>query len=132
MYKPVDKEYIIGRELASDNIFDNKDHHHEHLKIDSYDDDHSSNTAEHSLTEYASGFDEGDFDLEYAGNEAISPSSKDVTKGAALSLIFALLVKHRLSDFSAKGCLGDHLQLLNIVFPNCVPISSTKYSFQTR
>ncbi len=126
MYKPVDREYIIGGDIASDNIFDHDDHHHQEqqLRIDSYgDDDHSSNTADHSPPEYARGSDdEGDFDRD-AGDEAIGPSSKDVTKGAVLYLIFALLVKHRLS----KGCLGDLFELLNIVVPSCVP--KTTYFF---
>jgi hypothetical protein len=97
------------------------------------DDDHLSNRADHSPPEYASGSDEeGDFDRDAGDKAIIDPSSKDVTKGAVLSLIFALLVKHRLS----KGCLGDILQLLNIFVWICVPktttkISSKKYYFQT-
>lgn len=89
-------EYNIGGDIASDISFDNEDHQEQQLRIGS----DSSNTDDHSLPKYESG-SEGDFDLD--GNAEIDPSSKDVTKGAVLSLIFALLVKHRLT----KSCLGD-------------------------
>ncbi|KAK4024171.1 hypothetical protein OUZ56_009558 [Daphnia magna] len=76
----VDREYIIGGDVASNNIFHNDDHHQEQqLRIDSDDDDdHSSNTADHSPPEYASGSDEeGDVDRD-AGDQVIGPSSKDL------------------------------------------------------
>ncbi len=67
LYKPVDREYIIGGDVASNKIFHNNDRHKEQqLRIDSDDDDdHSFNTADHSPPEYASGSDEeGDVDRE--------------------------------------------------------------------
>ncbi|KAK4017140.1 hypothetical protein OUZ56_032092 [Daphnia magna] len=63
----VDREYIIGGDVASNKIFHNNDRHKEQqLRIDSDDDDdHSFNTADHSPPEYASGSDEeGDVDRE--------------------------------------------------------------------
>ncbi|KAK4045315.1 hypothetical protein OUZ56_032853 [Daphnia magna] len=54
----LDMEYNNGGDIASDNSFDNEDHQEQQLRIGS----DSSNTDDHSLSEYESGFD-GDFNL---------------------------------------------------------------------
>ena len=111
-------KYNIGRDITIDNSFDNEDHQEQQMRSGS--DDSASNTDDYALPDYES-CSQGDIDQD--GNEEIGPSSKDVTKGAVLSLLFALFLKHRLT----KGCFGDLLHLLNIIVPKCVP--KTNYFF---
>ncbi len=85
-------------------------------------DDSSSDGGYHP--QQAEGFRESsDDDYPCDGADGIGPSNIDITKGAILSLLFALFIRYRLT----KGCLGDLLHLLNLFVPNCVP--RTNYFF---
>jgi hypothetical protein len=115
----VEAAHNVEVDVISDNGFDNIDDNGQRLRTEN--DSETGDTDDYSIPEQA-GDCEGDFDQD--GNEEIGPSSADVTKGSVLSLVFALFVRHRLT----KGCLGDLLQLLNIIVPNCVP--KTNYFFE--
>ena len=85
-------------------------------------DDSSSDGNYHPLAERFGEFSDND-DYPRDGDDGIDPSNNDITKGAILSLFFALFIRYRLT----KGCLGDLLHLLNLIVPNCV--SRTNYFF---
>ncbi|KAK4009610.1 hypothetical protein OUZ56_018744 [Daphnia magna] len=67
----IDMEYNIEGGIISDNSFGNEDHQEQQPRIGS----DSSNTDDHSPTEYESG-SEGDFNI--VGNAEIGPSSRDL------------------------------------------------------
>ncbi len=117
MFTSVEAAHNVEVDVISDNGFDNIDHNGQRLRTEN--DSETGDTDDYSIPEQ-DGDCEGDFDQD--GNEEIDP--KDVTNGSVLSLVFALFVRHRLN----KDCLGDLLQLLNIIVPNCVP--KTNYCFE--